>query len=293
MTMVADRRRIRTSGLELSERALGSLRVVPVLVTAAHRPFARRLAARLLDEGGEVRVVAAGDVGSLRAAGAFVSVADPDDEGRLEAALADVHTVLHVGGGLATPDPQRLVDDAKVVARAAAGAGVQRVIGLSLPGAVADASDPLRRAKAAVEHHLASVPCPSVVVRAGLIDTPWLRDLLVTGGLDPQLLEHEVAPVTASDLLELLVAFDRARASAPDGHLVVAADGPQRLSLARYLERVGADRVGHGSLRGRRWPDPATIDRVVEVLAGPWWSHDPMLVDGWAFAQHEPAVPGI
>ena len=272
---------------------LASLRGVPVLVTAAHRPFARRLAARLLDEGGEVRVVADGDVSALRAGGAFVSVAEPDDEGRIEAALAEVHTVVHVGGGLASPDPDRLVAEAEVVAAAATAAGVRRIVCLSLPGAHAAAADPLRRAKAAVEARFAHVPCPSVVVRAGLVDTPWVRDLLVTAGLAAETLEREVAPVRASDLVELLVAFDRARASAPQGHLVVAADGPQRLSVAGYLDRVGAARVGRGPLRGRRLPDAATVDRVVEVLAGPWWSDDPTLVDGWAFAEFQPAVPGV
>ncbi len=264
-----------------------------MLVTAAHRPFARRLAARLLDEGGEVRVVADGDVSALRAGGAFVSIAEPDDEGRIEAALAEVHTLIHVGGGLASPDPDRLVAEAEVVAAAATSAGVRRIVSLSLPGADGNAADPLRRAKAAVEARFAQVPCPSVVVRAGLVDTPWVRDLLVTGGLDAMSLEAQIAPVRASDLVELLVAFDRARASAPDGHLVVAADGPERMSVAGYLDRVGADRVGRGSLRGRRLADAATVERVVEVLAGPWWSNDPTLVDGWAFAGHQPAVPGV
>lgn len=264
---------------------------MPVLVTAAHQPLARRLAARLLDEGGEVRVVADGDVGALRAAGAFVSVAEPDDEGRLEAAMTDVHTVIHVGGGLGSPDPDRVVADAEVVATAAGNAGVRRVVCLSLPGADATAADPLRRAKHAVEARFAQVPSPSVVVRAGLVDTPWLRDVLVTAGLDAEQLAHEVAPVRASDLIELLVAFDRARASAPDGHLVVAADGPQRMSLAGYLDRVGAARVGHGSLRGRRLPAAGTVTRLGEILAGPWWSEEPDLVDGWRFAGLEPAVP--
>src|SRR6056297_1074504 len=107
---------------------------MPVLVTAAHHPLARRVAARILEEGGEVRVTADGDVGLLRAQGAFVASATPDDEGRLEAALADVHTLVHVGGGIRTADAGQLVADAEVVARAATGAGIRRLIALSLPG---------------------------------------------------------------------------------------------------------------------------------------------------------------
>jgi uncharacterized protein YbjT (DUF2867 family) len=265
---------------------------MPVLVTAAHQPLARRLAARLLEEGGEVRVTAAGDVTSLRAAGAFVASATSDDEGRLEAALTDVHTLVHVGGGLATRDVDRIVADAEVAARAAAGAGVRRVIALSVAGASPDASDPLRRAKAAMETVLADLPCPTIVLRLGLVDTPVLRDALVTAGLDPVNLGVVVRPVRLADVLELVVAFDRARARSTEGHLVVAADGPQAMSVAGYLDRVTGSPAGRGRLLGRRLPDPATIERLVAALNGPWEQTEPHLVDGWSFAQLEPGVPG-
>jgi uncharacterized protein YbjT (DUF2867 family) len=269
---------------------------MPVLVTAAHHPLARRLAARVLEEGGEVRVTADGDVGLLRAQGAFVATAASDDEGRLEAALADVHTLVHVGGGLGTRDPGRLVADAEVVARAATGAGVRRIVALSLPGASASADDPLRRAKAAMEQVLAAVPCQTVVLRVGLVDTPWLRDALVTSGLPPEVLATAVRPVRLGDLLELVVAFDRARAAAPEGHLAVAADGPVTRSLVGYLDRVTGSAGGRGSRVGRRLPDAGTVRRLTAVLAGPWEQHDEVaagrLLDGWAFAGRGPSEPG-
>jgi uncharacterized protein YbjT (DUF2867 family) len=266
---------------------------MPVLVTAAHQPLARRLATRFLEEGGEVRVFSAGDVSSLRAAGAFVATGTADDEGRLEASLAQVHTVVHVGGGLASPDPDRLVRDAEVLARAATGAGVRRVVTLSLPGAHPDASDALRAAKGRMEAILAAVPCPTIALRVGLVDTPFLRDALATSGLDPDLLDIEVAPVRLEDLAELVVAFDRARSSSADGHLVAAADGPERLSLAGYLDRVAIGRPGRGSMVGRRLPDPATVERLTSVLRGPWWTTDERIVDGWGFAGLEPGAPGL
>lgn len=265
---------------------------MPVLVTAAHQPFSRRLAARILEEGGEVRVTAAGDVASLRAAGAFVATATSDDEGRLEAALADVHTLVHVGGGLATRDSGRIVADAEVAARAARGAGVRRIIALSVAGATPDASDPFRRAKAAMEAAFADLPCPTIVLRLGLVDTPALRDALVTAGLDPAHLDVVVRPVRVADVLELVVAFDRARARSTQGHLVVAADGPQAMSVAGYLDRVTGSQAGRGRLLGRRLPDAATIDRLVATLVGRWEQTEPHLLDGWGFAQLEPGVPG-
>lgn len=265
---------------------------MPVLVTAAHHPLARRIAARLLEEGGEVRVTADGDVSALRAAGAFVATATPDDEGRLEAALAEVHTLVHLGGVLPTADPQRLVVDAEVAARAARGAGVRRVIVLSLAGAAHDAADPLRRANAALEDVLADLPCPTIVLRLGLVDSPALTDALLTAGLEPHHLDVLIRPVRATDVLELVVAFDRARASSTEGHLLVAADGPRPMSVAAYLDRVTGGQGGRARLLGRRLPDEATISRLTATLAGPWEQTEPGLVDGWAFAGMEPGLPG-
>ncbi|MCC5949355.1 MAG: NAD(P)H-binding protein [Nitriliruptoraceae bacterium] len=266
---------------------------MPVLVTAAHEPLARRFATRLLEEGGEVRVSADGDVGSLRAGGAFVVQATIDDEGRLEAALEQVHTVVHVGGGLFTSEPGRIVVAAETLARAATGAGVKRIITLSLPGARHDAADPVRRAKARAEALIAEVACPTVVLRCGPVDTPRFRDALVTGGLDPEVLETEVAPVRVDDLAELVVAFDRARSSSREGHLVVRADGPQRRSLAGYLDTVVDRSGGTPSRVGRRLADPVVSERLASVLAGPWIDDDPALLDGWTFAELTPTAPGL
>jgi len=265
---------------------------VPVLVTAGHQPLARRFAIRLLEEGGEVRVASNGDVSALRAAGAFVATADGDDEGRLEAALAQVHTVVHVGGGIATAAPERIASNARTLARAAAGAEVKRIVMLSLPGATPQADDPLRRAKAAAEDVIAEVACQTIVVRVGLVDTPALRDALLTAGLGSELLAREVRPVRMADLLELVVAFDRARAHTQSGHLVVAADGPIPMSVAGYLDRVVGQDAGTVSRIGRRLPDAATVDRLTATLLGPWSNDEPHLIDGWAFAGLEPGTPG-
>jgi uncharacterized protein YbjT (DUF2867 family) len=262
---------------------------MPVLVTAAHRAVPRRLATELLAEGGEVRVVADGDVAALRAAGAFVATATADDEGRIEAALAQVHTLVHDASD-PLADADELRRDADVVARAATGAQVRRVVLLSLPGAAADAADPLRRAAAAAEAAIAAVPCPTVVLRVGPIDTPAFRDACNLGGRPLEGIE--VAPVRLDDVAALVVAFDRARSSAPDGHLLVSAPGPIVLTVRGYLDRVGVARPGAGGLVGRRLPDGRTGGSLRDVLAGPWRDREPAVVDGWAFAGIEPRPPG-
>ncbi len=256
---------------------------MPVLLTSAHRPLARRLALRLLDEGGEVRAYGHGDTSALRAAGAFVASGTPDDEGRLDAACTDVHTVVHVGGGFLDPDPERMIQDVEVLLRAVRGAGVRRVIALSVPGAEHQAADPLRRAKAAVEERLAEAEVPTIVIRSSLVVTPATIDALATIGLGPEERAVELAPVRITDLLELVVAFDRARSRATAGHLVVAADGPERLTVEQLLVRRGVSAPGSGGLVGRTLPPAWLEEQLPAVLRGPWWTEEPTVLDGWTF----------
>lgn len=261
---------------------------MPVLVTTAHRPLERRLVLRLLDEGGEVRAYGHGDTSALRAAGAFVASGTADDEGWLEAACADVHTVVHVGGGLLSPDPDRIVRDAEVLLRAVDGAGVQRVIALSLPGADPTANDEIRRAKAEVERRLEAADVPTIVLRTSLVVTSGLDDALATAGLGPDARATQVAPVHPEDVVDLIAAFDRARSRSTSGHLVVSADGAERYPIDELLRRRGVDMPGQGGLVGRTLPPAWLIDQLDATLQGPWWSDDPVVLDGWRFAGIEP-----
>ncbi len=267
---------------------------MPVLVTGAHRPLARRVAAALLEEGGEVRVHTSGDASSLRAGGAIVAAGDADDEGHLEASLAQVHTAIHVGRGVLAPSPEVLVTEAATLARAASGAGVRRIVALSVHGADVAAADPLRAAMGEVEAVLAAAPVPTVVVRTSLVDTPAIRDALATAGLSPQEREQPVAPVDPADVVALLVAFDRLRSSAASGHAVFGADGPVVRALGEHLRLVGAAGPGSGSLVGRRALDPARVPMLLPALRGSWVAGDgaDRAPDAWSFVGLEPRVVG-
>ena len=234
---------------------------MPVLVNAAHRPVARLLLARLLEEGGQVRALASAGVSELRAAGVFTAVGDPDDEGLLEAACTGVHTLVHLSGGLGG-DPAAVRAEGLAVAAAAEGAGVRRVLLVTMVGADPASPDPLRRAHAEVAAAVAAADVPSVEVRVGLVDTAPVRALLAAVGPPAELRERPVAPVTARDLVEVLVALDAARSRATDGHLVVAARG-----RAATLGDLLAD---GGGRRGARLPAPAVRDALLTTLAGPW-----------------------
>jgi uncharacterized protein YbjT (DUF2867 family) len=263
---------------------------VPVLITGAHRPLARRVAAALLEEGGEVRVHSVGDVASLRAAGAIVAAGTPDDEGHLEAALAQVHTAVHVGRGVLAPDPEVLVDEARTLVRAATGAGIRRLVALSVTGASPAAGDPLRAALGAVEQLLAEADLPTVVVRCSLVDTPAIRDALATAGLPAEDLERPVAPVRVADVVALVTAFDRLRSSARSGHAVFSADGPGTSTFGEHLDRVGVARPGRGSLLGRRVLDPARVPMLLPSLRGPWVTGADGPPEAWTFTGVEPGV---
>lgn len=268
---------------------------MPVLVTAAERPLARLLVARLLEFGGEVRAYAAGDVGSLRAQGAIVATGTADDEARLEAALADVHTVVHLGSGLLVSDLDRMVADAETLATAAANAAVARIIALSLPGASAGSGDQLRRAYGHVEAIFAACNVPSIVVRPSLVLEPATLDALMTSGFDHTHVAAAVAPVRREDLVELLVALDDARSRATQGHLVTSADGPEVTTLGDLLVGLGMMKIRDGvveiDLVGRELVDACTAAAMLGALAGPWTTDDPVVVDAWTLMGVEPTPP--
>lgn len=263
---------------------------MPVLVTGAHRPLARRVASALLEEGGEVRVHSDGDVASLRAGGAIVASGTADDEGHLESALAQVHTAVHVGRGVLAPSPDALVEEAATLVRAASGAGVHRLVALSVAGASPAAKDPLRAAAGEVEALLAAAPVPTVVLRLSLVDTPAIRDALATAGLSADELARTIAPVRPADVVALVVAFDRLRSSARSGHAIFTAEGPTRSSIGDHLERVGVGRPGQGSLVGRRALDPRRVPMLLPSLSGPWVDDASDLPDAWSFTGTTPDV---
>ncbi|HEX9888918.1 MAG TPA: NAD(P)H-binding protein [Nitriliruptorales bacterium] len=246
---------------------------MPVLVTRAHTTLGQLTVARVLRSGGEVRAFVTGavDVQALRGAGAIVASGDLLDEGHLEAAMEQVHTVVHLGRGLLAPSADLVVEEAATVLTAALGAGVQRLITTSAPGAAPGVMDRFRAALGEVEQLFATAPLPSVALRTSLVDTPALRDALAGVRSPASTLATEVAPVRVEDVVEALWFLDDIRATAHEGHVVLAAPGPERMSIADYLDRAGVGAPGAvGRLVGRVWRDPATQPLLAGGLPGPW-----------------------
>lgn len=262
---------------------------MPVLLTRPASAVARATASLLLDDGAQVRLFGTGAPGELRARGAFVADGTPDDHGLLEAALAQVHTMVHVGPGLTVDVAEHLVVEARLALDAAERAGVERVVVLSLPGADPAADDPLRAAAGRVEQDAEARPYPTVVVRCSLVDTSATRDLLAAlpgRGHD----DVVVAPLRVDDLARGLLAIDEARSRATSGHVVFGAVGPEPLTLDAYLRQVGVrGEDGSTDLVGRVYRPGGADAPGRRAVGGPWIPTDGgAAADLWAFAGHTP-----
>lgn len=219
---------------------------MPVLVTGAETGLGRVVTARLLRTGGEVRVYVDPDaapeavVEGYRRAGLKVARGAIDDEGRLEVALAHVHTVVHAGGGL-LDDPTMVLDDLAGVVSAALGAGCRRLVWASHLGADARESNAYLRACGEAEELLADAPLETVVVRRALTYGPHdpLTAVLAAGvpGAD---LQARHAPLFLDDLAAALLAADAERGRAGPDHLMVSMAGPDIVPLEQLVGRLGA-----------------------------------------------------
>lgn len=227
-----------------------TLPAMPVLVTGAEHAVGRAALRVLLRAGGEVRAyldphaVRDGLVGELRAAGCKVARGTPDDEGLLELALEQVHTVVHAGA-----DPlvsaEAVLDDAASVLSAALGAGCRRLIVVSHLGVGEPRGNPWLEALAEVEEMLVDAPLETVVIRRTLTYGPddALTAVLAqsSAGAAPDA-QHE--PVWIEDLAAALVAADARDRSGALPHLQVDLRGPQLTSLAEFVALLGGQVVG-------------------------------------------------
>lgn len=238
---------------------------MPVLVVPADTPLGVPLVRALREDGAEVRAYATGDgdVPALRAAGAFVAVGDLDDEGRLDAAMTDAHTVVALHADPLADDARRLDEHLRVASTAATKAGIARLVVRSVPQPDAG-DDPLRRVCAAIEGALAELPLPTVAVRTSLVDTTPLRDALVS--VPPRELDRSlpVAPITVTDVVDALVALDAVRGTASSGHATFRLQGTSR-PLGAYL-----DHLGGGDLVGRVYTPGARVPLLGPALRTPW-----------------------
>ncbi len=243
--------------------------LMPVLVTGPGSTLGIEVARVLAATGGEVRAFcdAKDFVQPLRRLGVFCAVGSLLDEGHLESAMEQVHTVVHLAVGPLAVGAEMVVDEAATVVAAAVGAGVRRIVCLSVPAAALD-GDPLRRAAAEVELLLSEAPAGTTAVRASLVNTPELRAALARTPLRREALDCLVAPVRPVDVAEVIGWLDDRR-DLQGGHDVLAADGPVVVSLRTFLRELAITPLSVvGRLAGRLRPGTAPL--LDEAFATPW-----------------------
>lgn len=217
---------------------------MPVLVTGAETGPGRAVVWALVRSGGEVRVYAdperaeSGLVAEYRRAGCKLARGALDDEGRLEQALEQAHTLVHLAGDPLT-DPDEVVEDAAVAVSAAVGAGCRRLVWASHLGVSAPAGNRYLAACAEVEELLADAPLESVVIRRALTYGPKdpVTDVLVAHA-DELGEQGRHAPLFASDLAAAVVVADRQREAGGDLHVVTSLAGPDVVSTGEFLTRL-------------------------------------------------------
>lgn len=244
---------------------------MPVFVTAADHGIGPPLIAALRADGADVRAFArgTGDVGSLRAAGAFVAVGDLDDEGHLDAAMTDAHTVV-VPTDTWSADPDDLDVEVATIARAAHLASVARIVLVSLCGADAGSDAPLLAAYGRAETAVAEAGMQALVVRTdGIVEHGFVDVAAGVSGCDDEVL----APVATGRLVAGLVALDAARSAGGGGQALFTAVG-EAATVATWRRRLAgagtreARPGAAGELVGRRWLVPDRRADLRAILAG-------------------------
>jgi uncharacterized protein YbjT (DUF2867 family) len=216
---------------------------MPVLVTGATGCVGRALIPRLLEAGGQVRVYVRRDVPEYRALGVKVAIGDADHEGRLESALEQVHTLVHLVGG---PLPGRGVDlvwlnleTTQVALRAAENAEVRRVLFLSPIGVDPGSDNGYLAAKGRAEEAIrASKKLEHAIFRsAPILGEGSALSTLLARGLPSRIRDVSLNPIVVADVADALVAADTR-----DAELRGAWElgGPEVLTLGELADRSGS-----------------------------------------------------
>lgn len=219
---------------------------MPVLITGAETAEGRAAARRFLRSGGEVRVFVSLDtpdavVEQFRSARCKVARGSLDDEGHLETAAEQVHTVVHLAGGPMTP-PDDVVDDAATVLSAAIGAGCRRLVWASHVGADDARGNAYLEACAETEAMLADAPLETVVVRRALTYGPddALTVALAAGAVPPEAVESTHQPLYVDDLGMVIAEADRVRGGVGDLGIVLTLTGPTEVLLGGFADLLTA-----------------------------------------------------
>ena len=248
---------------------------MPVLITGAETAEGRAAARRLRRSAGEVRVfvderdATAAEV--LRQAGCKVARGTLEDEGHLETAAEQVHTLVHLAGGPMT-DPAGVLDDAATVLSAAIGAGCRRMMWASHVGADDPRGNAYLEACAEVESMLADAPLETIVIRRSLTYGPGdpLTHALANGALPAAAKDATHQPLYADDLALVVAEADRVRGGVGDLAILLTLAGPTEVLLGGFADLLMAPERAVAAAFSPVVADLLARDLVVDgVMVGP------------------------
>lgn len=236
---------------------------MPVLITGAETAEGRAAARRFRASAGEVRVFVDADdtaaAEALRSAGCKVARGTLEDEGHLETAAEQVHTIVHLAGGPMTA-AEVVVDDAATVLSAAIGAGCRRMVWASHVGADDPRGNAYLEACAEVEAMLGEAPLETIVVRRSLTYGPGdpLTGALANGALPTLAKESTHQPLYVDDLALVIAEADRVRGGVGDLAILLTLTGPTEVLLGGFADLLTAP---------ERTAPPALSPVVTDLLA--------------------------
>lgn len=254
---------------------------MPVLVTGVETGLGRATVRALRRAGGEVRayldaeVAGDDDAEDLRRAGVKTALGEIDDEGRLEQACEQVHTVVHCWGGPLT-DPDEELDGVAGVLSAALGAGVRRFVWPSHLGADAPDGIAYLEACADAEGLLAEATLETFVLRRSLTYGPGDELTARLGAARDVRGDARHAPLALGDLARALAQADRLERGRVRRDLSVTLElaGPETVTFADLVAALGNGPAGPplpattAALYSRDLlPGPATLGRDGTPLA--------------------------
>lgn len=240
---------------------------MPVMITGAESGLGADVIEHLRPTGGELRafldatIATEDDAARLRAAGCKVALGELDDEGHLESALEQVHTVAHCWTG-PLHDPQAQVEAAATLSSAVLGAGVKRLIWVcELARAPAN---PYLAALSEIRELFDGLPVETITLStalrygAGDAFTDRLRaGWLCRSGVDPTAAH---APISVTDVARAVAVADQQRGSRRELHVKLTLVGPEEHTLAEFLDRLGAPAVDARPPTRMPPPDPWLVD---------------------------------
>jgi len=211
---------------------------MPVLVTGATGCVGRVLVPKLVGSGGQVRVYVRLDVPEYRSLGVKIAVGEADHEGRLEAALEQVHTIVHLTGG-PLPDRETTAEwlnlvTTEVAVTAAGNAGVRRFLFLSPLNADPNSDQPYLAAKGKAEEAIRRSGMEHAIFRCAPIVGPGSALLNALGrGFSS---DARINPIAVDDVASALVAADTRDAELRGTWEL---GGPETLTMSQLAERLG------------------------------------------------------